>query len=810
MASPLQIVPALKPALLFVVGILLGRLFSVPLVPAALLTVVCLVCTVAILLASQLPNRMYVLASLCAFLCMSVGVTKYVHDSDETLALPPEMSKAQVGVSGWIEGPPTVVGNRMRFVLKGERIISGGENATLPVNILVTIIRGRSDTALLPLEYGTMVGLRGKLERPSAERNPGEFNARQYYEANGISLFLLVKGWNNVVVLDTGGGWWVMRKIVVPVRRYMFALIDRTIGGEEGEFLKGIFLGERSGISPSVRESFTNSGTAHVLAVSGSNVAVVTGFFFVLLGFLRMGRLPRVILTACGLLFYMMITGSNPPVVRATIMALVLLFSSVAQEKTNPFNGLGIAALIILAFDTRQLFDVGFQLSFVAVLSIMYLYPKADALINRLGNTALWRRATAPVLKVCALSGVATLGTLPLTSIYFGKFSIIGIVANMFVIPGVGLSVVLGGLSGIGGMASDFVAQTYASCNSAILWLTIRVAEISGRLSFAYVHTLRFAWVDALVFYTALLVAVHWKRPLWRNSLIILLLITLNIAVWVPPPQAMASVDGKLRVSFIDVGQGDAVLVELPSGGTILVDAGPRTHTFDAGERIVTPFLKRRGITNIDLLVISHAHSDHVGGAAAVISEISVQRVLDSGQPARSTTYESYLRSIRERGSVFEMTKAGTLLSDFAGARLYVLYPSNTFLSNDPSRSHPNLNNTSVVFKLVYGGISFLFSGDAEKEAEEEMVHVYGDFLQSTLLKIGHHGSTTSTSPEFLASVNPQHAVISVGRNNKFRHPSPLVIERLMEREIEISRTDEEGAIVFETDGVILERVGWR
>ena len=802
--------PAFRFAWLVIAGIIVGKLVdpSVPLL-LALTAVLFLVVLILSISAARSPRFEFVMTIALTLLCMAIGATKFAFDSQRSVVNESWLEQP-VTVSGVISGVPTVLGTRTRFLLDVDDLVLDGERHSVSQTALVTLQLTAKDTTDRRVTYGNIITLHGTLSRPSAERNPGDFSARQYYEANGIPMMMFVKGVDQMAISDSAGGWWIMRTIVVPARQFMIDLIGRTIGGEEGEFLKGLLLGERSGISADVKQAFINSGVAHVLAVSGSNVAVVAAFIFFLLEFLRLPKRARVVATCFGLVFYMLLTGSQPPVVRATVMALVLLLAGLAQEKSNAYNSLGLAALIILGVDARQLYDVGFQLSFVAVLSIMYMYPKANAWINRIDGRTFLRRAVVWVLRVCAVSLVATLGTLPLTAIYFGKVSIIGILANIIVIPAVGLSVVLGFVSALAGVFSIWLAEVYAAVNLAVLSGTLLVAKVAGGLSFAFIDTLRFTAVDAIPFYVALAILLHLGNPVAVRRFIIPLLVALNIAVFVPPPAAHAATSDRMRISVIDVGQGDAILVEFPDGTTMLVDAGPKALQFDAGERIVVPFLKRRNISTIDLLVVSHPHSDHIGGVPAILESFDVKRVIDSGQPIRSQIYSHYLTDVANEECEFGSTIAGTRIDAPANARLYVLSPMSHFVDADTTHKHPNLNNTSVVLKMQYGNISLLLVGDAEKEVERDMVTVYGDFLRSTMLKVGHHGSNTSSTEDFLNAVKPEIALISVGRNNKFRHPSPAVLQRLEQLPATISRTDEDGALIFETDGNTITRIEWR
>ena len=750
------------------------------------------------------------LSLLIAFLCVLTGAAKITSDRARTFIPSEAMLHRDVLIRGLIQEPPTLTGSRAKFSLAAESQLDGAEVHAFPAGILVTVQSTRRDSLRCKLEYGMTVVLRGTLARPVGGRNPGEFNERQYYEANGVSLLMFVHGYFNVAVVDTSGGWWIMREVVVPARRAMLRIIDETVGAEEGEFLKGLLIGERSGISQEMREAFVNSGVAHILAVSGSNVAVVAVFLFSLLEFFRLPRHFRMAIVATGLLFYMALTGNQPPVVRATIMALVILLAGCVQVRSNVYNALGVSALIILGIDARQLFDVGFQLSYAAVFSIIYLYPKANCWIAAVGDRTVWQRTTIWLLRVCAVSLVATLGTLPMTAIYFGRVSLIGILANLIVIPATSVSVILGFVSIIAGAASHWLAETYAAANVVLLHWTLVVTTIAGSVSWASLETLRFSPGDALPYYAVIALVFHADDARVARTLIILLLLTLDIRLVLPDIASTARQRGTLRVSFIDVGEGDAVLLECPQGANILIDAGPRGWSFDAGKRNVAPFLRRRAIEAIDMMIISHLHDDHLGGAPTILKEFGVKRVVDNGQPVRSPIANEYFRSRRERGCMVQISRAGEILDVEPGIRLFVLHPGPGFIEHDTLQQQSKLNSGSIVLKLQYGSTSFLFAGDADLEAEAELLRVYGSSLKANVLKAGHHGSITSSSQEFLDAVRPDHAVISVGRNNKFSHPSPVVVERFEFMHVHLIRTDDDGAAIFESDGETVSQVFWR
>jgi competence protein ComEC len=794
--------PALRLAAYLAAGILLGRLADPPprvlwalvLVPASFLLF-----TLLRNRGGRVPNPLTPVAA--AILCLLIGLARYGEVIHGLPPVPASLLGKEVAVSGVVVDDPSVNGDRARFPVACTQIAGQGTTVPHAARMLVTLRLPPAVPEDRKLRYGMRAVLRGRLDLPASARNPGEFDARSYYEANGISLFLRVRSMDSVTVLAAGEGDWWMRALVLPVRRLLLRQIDVTVGGEEGEFLKGLLIGERSGLPVPLREAFVRSGTAHVLAVSGSNVAVIAAIVLLILQFFRANRWVRATLTGLAVIGYILLTGGQPPVVRAGIMALLMLAAGLVQERPNTLHSLGLAAAIILLIDPRQLFDVGFQLSFAAVFAIVLLYPLLRVRIDGWTSGNWSRHLVRPPLRLVALSLAATIGTLPLSALWFGSVSIIGLLANIAVVPAVGVSVVLGVAAGIAGLFSSWLAQSYAALNTVILHLTIRVSQACAGLPFAVLETPAFRWIDAVAFYTAVAVVLQKRGRLFGT--LIALTVAVHLAIQMPPVPWSRRTPGCLRVTFFDVGQGDAALVELPEGEAILVDAGARTPAYDSGERVVVPFLRRCGIGRLQALVVTHHHSDHIGGVAAVLRAVAVDRLIEAdtvggGNPL---AVGGSWCGRRETGRLGGALKLGSR------ARIYILSPGTGEAAGGGQTEE---NNSSVVLKVCYGSISFLLAGDAGTDAEAMMVDGFGGFLKCTLLKVGHHGSIGSSSERFLDAVSPREAVISVGAGNTFGHPSENVLRRLEGRGIEVLRTDEEGALIFETDGKTLRRIVWK
>jgi competence protein ComEC len=795
----------LKLAALFVIGILIENQIAVSIdLLLILFFALVIVAFLAFIVSPRHQSAAVVLIAIVACLSILSGAAKLRADRDRTNPVPDTLLNCNVFVIGQVVEPPHVKNKSSRFSLRGIEL--RGESASLPIEHKIRVTMRFLPHRVQP-KYGMTIGILGSLSRPSDARNPGEFSEKQYYEANGTTLFCFGR---DFVVLDSSRGSWLMTDAVIPLRSYIVQTIDRNFSGEAREFIRGLLVGDRSGITASTRQAFANSGVSHILAVSGAHVVVVAGIFVFLFGLIRFPRWALGTSTICGLVLFTLITGSHPPVVRATITASIFILGGLFQVRSSPFNSLGVAALVVLGMDARQLFDVGFQLSFAAVFSIIYLYPIMNGLISSIDVDDPFVKIIVWILRVCAVSFAATLGTFPFTAIYFGRVSVIGLLANIVVIPTVGLAMTLGFVTLIFSAINSTIALSFSAVAEVLLNGVLLLTSTIGRLPFAYVDTTRFFPVYSFPFYAGLLLLFNFASPNKARKLLIALLAAFNVAIFWPSPKSIAGDEHELRVSFLDVGQGDAAVIEFPDGKVMLVDAGMRSSSYNAGERTVIPFLKRRGISRIDELVVSHPHEDHLGGMPRVIEQCDIGAAVESGQPINTGTYQTYLKDIQREGCTRILVQEGDRIDCTHNARVYVLSPEPSFLDTDLTHRSLNFNNTSVVLKVVYGNISFLFSGDAEAEAEDEMTKVYGDFLHSTVLKTGHHGSSTSSTPEYLNAVNPEDAVISVGRFNKFHHPSPAVLERFDQLHVNVFRTDEDGAVIFETDGSVLNRVEWR
>ncbi|MFA6541067.1 MAG: DNA internalization-related competence protein ComEC/Rec2, partial [Bacteroidota bacterium] len=652
--------------------------------------------------------------------------------------------------------------------------------------------------------YGSVISFSSIIQAPGEERNPGEFSYREYLALNNIFATISVFGYSNVTVSEYREPSFFFEYIIFPSKEFVVRTIRTVMKGDEANFLIGLLLGDRTDISEEIKSAFMNTGTIHVLAVSGSHVVLVAEIIVVVVGLLRFPRKWQIVLAMIMLVYYMFLTGATPSVVRATIMMIVLYAGKLFEERTDVYNVLGVSAVIILLIEPKQLFDVGFQLSFSAVFSIVYFYPKLNALIPRIPEPLEEFKLITWVWQLFAVSLAAQLGTLPFTAYYFEKVSVVSLFANLIVVPLVGVIVTIGLSGALLGIVSLLLASCFSEVNNLIAIVTLNFVKWAEQVPYAVIHTAGFGLKETVLYSAVIGLLFNIGKRDIQKRIIFASLVAANLFLFSTFNEPSIH---NLRITFLDVGQGDCTVIQFPTGETLLVDAGPSSPGFDAGERTVVPFLRRAGVSKIDAVITTHPHADHLGGVPAVLKQLSPKQAIDAGQCAQSKLFYEYAGLLKM--TEHRIVRSGMILS-FGNGRLYIVHPADVFIDADSSNGYSDLNQSSVVIKLQYGVTSFLFAGDAETEAEEHMVQTYGDFLDTDILKAGHHGSSTSSSERFISYVTPSQVIVSVGKFNKFRHPSKRVLNRFITSGAKIYRTDVEGAIIFESDGNSIRKVVWR
>jgi competence protein ComEC len=701
-------------------------------------------------------------------------------------AIPPERPGIATVVLGTVVRAPETRDGSCRFVVSLREV--GGERAC--GRILARVFEQDGD-----IGYGDILRLNGNLHLPRACRTPGAFNYRDYLSRQGIhgELSVPAGGAGVTIIARSRGNPWVAL-VVLPVRHTIQDAFTKTLEGEARALLNGIVLGERADLPPSAMEAFSRTGVVHILAVSGFNVGLVALLALVILRTLRVPRRGAVWSTMGVLFLYAWVTELSPSVVRATIMGMVLLAGTLLERECHPLNSLAFAALIILRLWPLALFDPGFQLSLGATFGILHLLPCLSGSISKGkgGAEKLRQWITLPLL--ASLS--AQVCTAPLVAYYFFRLPWIALLANLVVVPLVASGTALGFALVICWKLAPAWASLVAEATRVVLQSVLQSVLFLDHVPYGCFRVPR-PGILFIIWFLALVVGIREfpGRPRLRVWWCFLLLIGLNWFTWFP---LLGSTGRYLEISFLDVGQGDCAVIRFPNGRTMVVDAGDRNPGFDAGERIVGPFLWREGIGRIDVLLLTHPDDDHIGGAPFVLRNFRVGLVLDPGEPAGSVTYREVLEVIRQRGIPCAAARAGDSLTGLGEASVEIFHPPKVNERGTVLAYNTSTNNLSVVTSVRLRTTRALFMGDCEVPAEEALP---AHDLRCTVLKVSHHGSRTATSAPFVAAAQPGIAVVSVGQGNRFGLPSSGVLGLLEEQGARIVRTDRDGWARIRTDG---------
>jgi len=724
-------------------------------------------------------------------------------------------------ITGTIIDTPVCQPGRQVLFVKPLWLDNGRRHIRADGNLRVTVYG--TDGPKLP--YGALIRFQSRIRKITNFKNPGSFNYERYMAFQDVFGMAYANA-NRVKVLPTNDpvNW---RSLVQRTRQSIAGLIEKSCCDENAAILKALVIGRQTDLTPEVRESFSRAGVSHLLAISGLHVGIIAGLvFFVFTRILTFipfftwygwVKKSAALCTLPCVISYGLLAGMSPSTQRAVTMTTVFLLALVAGKRHQLTNTLALAALIILAVHPPSLYAVSFQLSFAAVFFILTGMGALEGPLNCIENK-WFKRGTGFVL----VSFFALIGTSPLTAHYFNQISWAGLFTNCLLIPLVGFVVVPLGLGGatLSGINPD-LALILFKLDDHLLSMTGAITEtIAGLPNVAFKTVTPNAF--EIILYYALIWAVislvkHYQCLIFRRpdepvtgidpavkttaiiAIIAILSLILDAGYWIN----RRWLHDDLRITVLDVGQGNAALVELPGGKCLLIDGGGFTgsSTFDVGKMIVAPSLWRNKIGTVDTLILTHADTDHLGGLIYIAENFHVKTVWSSGEPVNTQNFHRFLSVVKKKR--IEIPNFSCLAKNriIDGVRFELLYPPDDFMRLKQSQGWRNTNNNSLVTRISIGKVSFLFPGDIMEKGERELTIQAGEHLESTVLIAPHHGSRTSSTAFFLSCVKPETIVISAGRHNRFSCPCPDVLNRYTDIQADIFRTDLDGAVVMSTRG---------
>ena len=726
-----------------------------------------------------------------------------------------------VKIQGVIVAPVRKTPDGMILLVETKPIFANGKSQ--PIQGRVRLTWRQPDTSLV---YGNHVSFTARLREPFGTLNPGGFHYGNYLKKKGIQAIATVYGPQaiQVTISENYFLWEKLFGLVDEWRQAIHHAATASLSSPALGLFLGMIIGEQSYIEQDTRDAFMASGTVHILSISGSHLGLLALIVFAVVKW-SVRRLPAawlervslyltatqfaVLVTLPIVSFYMLLAGAEMATVRSWIMIVVCCLGIALGRERNLVTALAVAALLMVVPYPEAIHDISFQLSYlsVAAIGLVLLARKIEdpevlgSLVTRSREIPSWRARFWENSKLAWLMTLAvSLTTLPLVAHYFHQIPWLGLITNMVIVPLVGIVVIpVGLISAVGVLLSGTETLPLGLVNQWVFDLFAQIIVGLSHVPGAEWHVASPTIASIVVFWCVLAGLVLLRhRPIVRWSCVTMLMVILVWWAWSP---RTSWEPGILRVTFLDVGQGDATFLELPDGQTVLIDGGPAYRRLDMGRAVIGPYLWNRGIDRIDHVVATHPQWDHVGGLPWVLQTFDIGEYWSNGV-SRSKAFYHRLQTAVEAADLDEqIIGAGSDIIGSGPCSLSVLSPlakrTPLMLASTQEISGTELNNRSLVIRLDCGRHSVLFTADAEQQALEQLQHMPGGG-SANIVKVPHHGAKSSLHHGWIKQIEAQAMVVSVGSHNRYGHPASEVVTAYEEQGIPMYRTDRGGAIIIE------------
>lgn len=628
-------------------------------------------------------------------------------------------------------------------------------------------------------KYGDYITGIGDFSRPEVQRNYKGFDYSAYLKTKKISIICqtdiskikVQKNYSNFEI-----NMWIMN-LRCKLKSNLMDLLPK----DKHDIACALLLGDSSYINENQKEMYSKANVSHILAISGMHVNCIVIALSVIQKKIdnRKGKIFIIVF----LLFFAQLTGSSPSVIRAVIMCILAISSKLLYRKSDTINNISIACFIILIFNPYNIFNLGFQLSFLGTLGIILFNDKIKFFMESIFKTnkdsinKYILKFVKSVISILSVSISANIFIMPILIYNYNAFSIIFLISSLLIAPILGFMLLFGYVTLIVSIFSINISKLFLLFFEINLNIFTKISEICSNINFLRFNIITPSIVTIVLYYVLIIYFCFFHKKITSKSIqrIIKRVIILCVIIVCTIKVALPTNSG-LKIYFVDVGQGDCTLIVTNTNKKILIDGGG-SESYDVGKNVLVPYLYDRKINSIDYVIISHFDTDHVGGILTVMEELKVDTAVISKQGKTSQNCEKFKKIVRNKRIKVLVVGKGDRLKIDKDLYFDFLWPNNENLINENI-----LNNNSIVCKLCYKNFSILFTGDIEEIAEKQILQEYEDnyqALNSTILKVGHHGSKTSSTQEFLGLVKPKIALIGVGNKNKFGHPNDDVIKRL-------------------------------
>jgi competence protein ComEC len=792
--------PLIPILLCFIGGILVGHVGYSP--HPCLFLVLFFGVSCALILSVFLFSRFRLFCFFCAFFYIGLLLDLNTHQERD---LPPLANhRESVILEGTVLEPAKMSGEIVRLVVRADVLLRQGSRMSVREKLQVTIYN-----------HGRDFGPGEKIRFPAGLRpfenfnNPGHYDYELAMDLKGFSCAAAVSDGRHIVPMGVGNlsaPLDILEKARKPIRCFF----RENLSYENQALFRALILGETQDVSQELREPFNISGLGHILAVSGLHIGLVGWLAYALFkGLLSMFsrvalyvdiRKLAAIMTSIPVVAYALLAGFQVSSQRAMIMALTYLFSIIVGREKEIWSTLTVAAFAVLAINPHSLFGISFQLSFCAVIGILWLAPPIfrrilGLLDEHMKRRGLFYRLCRYLGGILAGSASAMIFLLPIVSFYFHRLSTVVLPANLMTVPILGLWVIPLGLLSVAALPiSASLAEAMLQLGAwGMEWMSA-IIQFWSQVPWAFFWVITPNLLEMLLFYGLVFFIFFLRRWPWAKPglLCILLIIAADIGYWTYKTRF----NPHLKVTFLDVGQGNSALIQFPGKQRMLIDGGGFSRsTFDLGRNVVAPFLWRSKMLRVDYLVLTHPQSDHMNGLLFIASHFHPKEFWSNGDEVENETFTGLMNILEAKG-IKKCLPAGLMTGrEISGVKVEVLHPRPDQDNAPFSWGSEGLNDRSLVLRLTYGGKSVLFPGDLERPGEERLVSNAGPLLKSDILLVPHHGSKGSSSALFLQEVKPNLCIVSCGRGNYFGFPHSGALRRLGAVGCEVMRIDQVGAI---------------
>ena len=716
------------------------------------------------------------------------------------------------------------------------------------IKIILIVKKNKKDNEsnsklMKKLEFGTKIKLAGEYTAPEGQRNFKGYSYKEYLMTKEIYGTVKIENSNDVETIKKNQSNF-FEKMINKVANLLKRKVEILLPENSASLLKGILLGDCTDISSDIKENFKECNLSHMLAVSGAHLSYLIIGINIILSKKIFGKRASKIITIFGIIIFMNITNMSPSIERAGISSIICIIASLIHRKPDSINAVAIAVLCTVIKNPLSILNVGMQLSYAGTLSLLLFANgreennssgilknsekkeeskeivklkektekqkednKDEREIEKINANIFWnlcKRIMKYLLESIKVTLCANILIMPLTVYKFNIISLNFILANLVAGPLLGLSLILGLIMLVTSFVSLNIAKLFSVILNIILIILMKSTKLISQIPYSNITVITPHLISIVIIYTIIFLGYYIakspelrKKLKTKNKLIIkTITIVLSIAI-ISVATLRLLEEKKLKVYFVDVGQGDCTYLKTPSEKNILIDGGGNRdkEKYDVGKKVLLPYLLDRRVKKLDYIIVSHFDADHAQGLEAVIQNIKVKNIIVCKQASNSALYQEIMKLCKKKKVNIITVKRGQTIKVDKYVHFEILHPGDIMLDDGKGGLNANAIVAKMYCTIKNKTTTIMFTGDIEEKAEEELVKIYGDKLKADILKVAHHGSKTSSTAGFLKCVSPKIALIGVGKDNTFGHPNSGVLSRLENINAKIYRTDKLGEI---------------